>query len=751
MPTSIKSLTASQDDAPAERAVLDHHLRLAIDILRGTMEPIDGLHLIAALLLYKRLSDTWAEECEAYLLHGEDRSQTSCRDGHRFHIPKGCLWFDVRVHAGGRSEALSKALSTSFRSIEHCNPRLRQIFQDVDLYNPHRFPPPQLECLFWYLDRLDLRRRDFDPQTLGDAFECLRRCFADEVNKRGGGFFTPSEVARLMAALVAPQEHATIYDPVCGSAGLLLETVRHLARAGGDAQSLHLFGQERGFSITRISLLLYEIDKATVERGDCLSGTELTEPMARWTEGSLPLRQFDYVLGNPPFSLSRKPEERRRNETGEPFTGEEDVPGSRSMPEIAFLRHMWGSLADGGKMAVIMPAGILFRGGEALRIREKMLREDVLEAIIGLGSGLFVGTNVAVVTLVITRRKPTARRGKVLMIRDEAALERGRKRSLSEETAARIAAAVHRFDNEPHFSRVVTLEEIDRNGSDLRISRYFPEDGTPGLGGYEGQRSKAPRPPAGSDPGALLNAEIKAAQVLLEQARRDFHLRAFDRLTRGLSGNSLEHPELGPYPKDWQFARLDELLAEDPRSGTLRKRTGEKDVCYVSQSNLDLDGFVTFESASHVELSEYDYSRFALVPGDVLIRRVHGSRCGTGAIVLQSVPAVFASGIIRLRAKPKEIDPLLLLCWIHHPPVQRLLAPMLSTSVRVSINQPALFSLLYPRIPWKEQQALVPELHDYYVKVETAARLLSGLLENQATIGGGRSIGRKDRSRPRSE
>ncbi len=741
------------------KATLERYLEQGIEVLQGAIDPADRIRIVLALLLYKRLSDQWDEEFEAA---DEPSAGGDGRGIHRFAIPEGCRWSDLRRC----TSFLGKAVTGRLRAIEQHDPKLKGIFGDVDLCDPLRFSDPLLTRLFEHFDRLRLQRQDVDAQTLGGACERLRERFADEASQRDSGFFTPSAVARLMVAHLDPQPDSTIYDPVCGSGGLLLAAVRHLEAYGHRSGALAIHGDERNRDDTRRSLVLHDLEHADVRRADCLSEPRTGEP-GRF-RGEEALRQFDYVVGNPPFSIHWDPARWRATHR---FDGH--VVPTAGMSEFAHLLLMLRSLAPGGRMSVVMPPNVLFRRGAAAQIREHFVREDLLEAVVSLGPKLFIGTDTPVVLLFFRRDKEPDRRARVLLVRADDAYEPGRGQNvLSEVHLVHILAVMRRFADEPGFSRVVTLGELARNGYDLRMARYFDSDGR-----ARSPSRASPRLPAGTVETTALDRAIAEARAVLERSRQSLHQTANRWWTSGPTATSVEHPDLGPLSRSLALVELDAMLVDDPSSlcngvdkpkpKPVPKRNSRRDdpprfgggtpdeldleALYIRQSNLDVDGFIRLEGAERVSLSGGQLRKDALRAGDLLLRRVHGSRCGTGALVPHaSPPAICTSGIMRLRPEPSRIDPLLLLCWLHHTPVRRLIQRRLSTGVQVSLTQEALRSVPYPRVPLSEQRAVIPELRGLHDAVETASRTLSALLRSRETLVGKRRGVRPDRSTPGS-
>jgi type I restriction enzyme M protein len=449
---------------PLTQRQLETHLWKAADILRGRIDSGDYKHYIFGLLFFKRLSDVWQEEYEQRLARYDGNEALAADpDEHRFHIPEGHFWDDVRQ----RTTDIGASLNNAFHAIEDANQRLKGVFQDVDFNNKERFPDTVLEALLQHFDTHRLRRSDVEPDVLGAAYEYLIAKFADDAGKKGGEFYTPKMVVRLIVEVLQPDDGMHIYDPACGSGGMLLETVHHLERNGKNPRSLHLHGQEinlNTWAICKMNLFLHDIDDANIVRGDTLRDPKHLTP-------SNTLKRFDRVLANPPFSLKSWGHKEWKN--GDRFG--RDVYGCppKSYGDYAFVQHMVASLKENGMLGVVLPHGVLFRGAAEGRIREGLLKDDLIEAVVGLGPNLFYGAGIPACIVVMNRAKPEERKGKVLFVHGAEELEEGKAQNyLRDEHVERLAAAYHAWQDEERFCRVVDLEEIDRNDFNLNIPRY---------------------------------------------------------------------------------------------------------------------------------------------------------------------------------------------------------------------------------------------------------------------------------------
>ncbi len=447
-------------------ARLEGHLWEAANILRGPVDAADFKTYIFPLLFFKRISDVHDEEYQAALRESDgDEEYARFPQNYRFQVPDNCHWRDVRAVTSN----VGQALQTAMRGIEKANPEtLYGIFGDAQWTNKDRLSDALLRDLIEHFSRIRLGNAAAEADILGQSYEYLIKKFADLTNKKAGEFYTPRSVVRLMVSILDPREGESIYDPACGTGGMLLEAIHHVREMHGDARTLwgRLFGQEKNLTtsaIARMNLFLHGAADFQVVRGDTLrnpaffSGDDLAT--------------FDCVIANPPFSLEKWGEEVwAADPFGRNFAGM--PPGTSG--DYAWVQHMIRSMAPKtGRMAVVLPHGALFRMGKEGKIREKILGMDLLEAVIGLGPNLFYGTGLAACIMVFRQRKPKARRNKVLVIDASREFRTGRAQNeLLPEHVERIHGWYAAFEDVEGVAKVATLDEIAANDHNLNIPRY---------------------------------------------------------------------------------------------------------------------------------------------------------------------------------------------------------------------------------------------------------------------------------------
>ncbi len=441
---------------------LESYLWGAAVLLRGLIDAGDYKQFIFPLLFYKRVADVWEEEYQLALANSAgDLSYAQFAENHRFQIPEGAHWKDVREVATNVGAAIQRAM----RAIESANPDLLDvIFGDAPWTNRERLPDETLKNLIEHFSTQTLSVANVPEDELGNAYEYLIKKFADDSGHTAAEFYTNRTVVHLMTQLLSPQAGESIYDPTCGTGGMLISALDEVKRSGGEYRTLKLYGQERNLitsSIARMNLFLHGVEDFEIIRGDTLA-----DP--KHIEGDR-LRQFDVILANPPYSIKQWNREAwssdkwGRNSLGTPPQGRADY---------AFQQHILTSLTAKGRSAVLWPHGVLFRNEEQ-SMRAKMIEQDWVEAVIGLGPNLFYNSPMESCILICNRKKPVARKGQVIFIDAVSEVTRERAQSfLKSEHHQRILSAYKTFADVPGFAKVVTLAEIRAQAHTLSIPFY---------------------------------------------------------------------------------------------------------------------------------------------------------------------------------------------------------------------------------------------------------------------------------------
>jgi type I restriction enzyme M protein len=448
---------------------LESYLWGAATLLRGTIDAGDYKQFIFPLLFYKRLCDVFDEETQAALREsGGDKAFAAYPENHRFQIPQDAHWRESRQVA----KNVGHALQTSMRAIETANPdKLYGIFGDAQWTNKDRLSDAMLRNLVEHFNSLDLSITNLPEDELGQGYEYLIKKFADDSGHTAAEFYTNRTVVHLMTEMLQPEPGESIYDPTCGSGGMLLSCITQVRRQGKEWRNVRLYGQERNLmtsSIARMNCFLHGIEDFQIVRGDTLS-----EP--KFVRGDH-LMRFDVVLANPPYSIKQWDRQAfasdpwGRNLYGTPPQGRADY---------AFWQHILCSLdRKNGRCAILFPHGVLFRQEEG-EMRRKLVEADVIECVLGLGPNLFYNSPMEACVVICLTNKPKAHRRRILFINAVNEVTRERAQSfLTDEHIRRIVTTYFGFTNKPGFARVATSEEVAAKDFSLSIPLFVEPDPT---------------------------------------------------------------------------------------------------------------------------------------------------------------------------------------------------------------------------------------------------------------------------------
>lgn len=454
---------------------LEQYLSKAAWILKGPVDASDFKVYIFPLLFFKRISDVYDEELKIALEESDgDLEYASLPEFHRFEIPKDCHWNDVREQTTNVGLAIEKAL----RGIEQVNQHvLYGIFGDAQWSNKNKLSDKLLIDLIEHFSQYSLSNSNVEADILGQAYEYLIKHFADLTNKKAGEFYTPRSVVHLLGLILDPQQGESIYDPACGTGGMLLECVENLKSKNEDYRTLKLYGQEKNLtssSIARMNMFLHGIEDFQIYRGDTLRNPAFFE-----ADG---LKTFDCVIANPPFSLKEWGAENWANDPyGRNIAG---VP-PKGNGDMAWVQHMISSMNTNGRMTVVLPHGALFRKGAEGKIRQALIEQDLLEAVIGLGPNIFYGTQLAACALVFKQNKASKEKQKVIFIDASNQIKVGRAQNFLETSHVdQIYEWYLNYKEVENHVKVATFEDIKENDFNLNIPLYVEkiiEDNLPSV------------------------------------------------------------------------------------------------------------------------------------------------------------------------------------------------------------------------------------------------------------------------------
>lgn len=442
------------------------HLFEACNILRGPINQDEFKDYVTPILFFKRISDVYDEETqEALELSGGDEEFASFDENHSFVIPEGCHWKDLR----NATQDVGKIIVKAMNGIERANPDtlsgVFSSFDDVTWTDKTKLTDERLKDLIEHMSKLKVGNKNYSADVMGDAYEYLIKKFADLSKKNAGEYYTPRTIVKLMVMLMDPKPGDTVYDPACGTGGMLIEAIRHI----GDKQMTYgrIYGQENNLStsaIARMNLFLHGASDFKVAQGDTLRTPKFIE------HGQL--QKFNCILANPPFGQEKwgadsfESDKYGRNIWGCP---------SDSNADFAWLQHMIKSMEPmDGKVAVVLPQGVLFHSGKEGDIREQLIKSDLIEAVVALAGGIFYGTGVSACILLLNNYKRPEHKGKVCLIDATNIYTPKRAQNVMEEKDINEVFKLYKnYKDVIEKCKIVSIADIDAAGNTLAVNTYI--------------------------------------------------------------------------------------------------------------------------------------------------------------------------------------------------------------------------------------------------------------------------------------
>jgi type I restriction enzyme M protein len=441
---------------------LESYLWGAATLLRGLIDASDYKQYIFPLLFFKRLSDVWEEDFQQSLEETHDEGYATATANDRFTIPEGAHWQGIR----DASRDVGRALLNAYQAIEAANPqRLQGVFGNAAWTDKAQMPDETLKNLVEHFSEHILSLANVPEDELGNGYEYLIKQFADDSGHTAQEFYTNRTLVHLMAQMLEPTAGETIYDPTCGTGGMLISCLAEVKRNGGDTRTIGLYGQELisiTAAIARMNLVLHGVSDFDIRSGNTLHDPALIEGDR--------LKTFDVVLANPPYSIKKWNREAWRSDHwGRNFLG--TPPQGRA--DYAFFQHILKSMdPTTGRCAILFPHGVLFRKDEA-ELRRNLVATDMVECVLGLGPSLFYNSPMEACIVICRSKKPKGRKGKTLFI--DAVHEIARESTqgfLRAGHQLRILTAYRTFESETEFAHVAKTDEILAQGSDLTVHHY---------------------------------------------------------------------------------------------------------------------------------------------------------------------------------------------------------------------------------------------------------------------------------------
>lgn len=479
------------------------HLYEACNILRGPINQDEYKSYVTPLLFYKRLCDVFEEERIEALIAGDgDEEYASFAEHYRFYVPEDCRWGKLRE----TSENVGVAIVNAMNGIERANPDtlsgVFSSFDDANWTDKTKLSDERLKNLIEHMSKIKVGNENYDADVMGDSYEFLIKKFADLAKKNAGEFYTPRTIVKLLIMLLNPQAGETVYDPACGTGGMLIEAIRYMK--GSRLSYGRIYGQEKNLAtsaIARMNLFLHDARDFRVTQGDTLRSPNYLEGGA--------LKTFDCVVANPPFSLKNWGADQFGTDTyGRNLWG---CP-TDSNGDFAWLQHMVKSMnPDSGRCAVVLPQGVLFRSGKEKQIRTELVKSDLLEAVITLTSGVFYSTGVSACILFLNAKKSHAHKGRVCLIDASRIYTPQRAQNImTEDDIQKVFSLYTDYKDVLEYAKIVSLKEIADKDYTLAINNYIEkkQQETPPPAEIRRQYFEAYQ--------AMLAAEEKMKQLLKE-------------------------------------------------------------------------------------------------------------------------------------------------------------------------------------------------------------------------------------------
>jgi len=440
---------------------LKAHLWKAADILRGSLDASEYRQPVMTLLFLKRLNDRFEENVEKLIKQGKSEKEANQDFRHDFFIPPEARWEKLSKIRSKVGEKIDDVCT----KIERANSKLEGVLTNTKYADPRKYPDDNLANLVSHFNEPRLRNSDLEKEDIfGDAYEYLLEQFADATKKKGGEFFTPREVVKLLVNLVEPKEGMKICDPTCGSGGMLIISRRYVEKNKGNPRDLILDGQESNYgnlAMCKMNMVLHGITDFNIEYGDVLSNPKLVDGGK--------LKTYDRVLANFPFSMDWDNKGAEKDSYNRFRFG---VPPAKDKADFAFIQHMFSQLNDKGQAAIICSQGVLFRGGEEVKIREGMINEDIIEGIIALPVKLFFGTGIPGCVLLLNKKKPEKRKNKIIFIYAAKEFLEDKRNRLRDEDINKIVKHFKDFKDDERYCHVADFDELKENEFNLNVPRY---------------------------------------------------------------------------------------------------------------------------------------------------------------------------------------------------------------------------------------------------------------------------------------